>query len=167
MSSSFDNLSDLAHDAQRAYDLLEVIPTNSKKAFFELKDLINKLQTTCPNHPAVIEARIRWYHIALVNFESHFVQGIEGHALPPDSTIWKDEDTVFFGHNINGLFVGVELLNDYMRRSYLKQDFATFYTKLRNLYHRVYVCPFVPAKIGDLFYRMLKRLDEDLLNGKL
>lgn len=167
MSSSFqDSLSALANMATDVEALLAFGDDINKTQFYELKELINKLQVACPNHDAVNTARVRWYTIALDNFETHFVLPAEDGRLRPDLPIWEYDDTIFFGERIPGLLVGIELLTYFLRRHYLKREFPKLFTRLLSLFDRVIETQ-LPFVIRSQFECMANRMREDLLKGRL
>ena len=102
--------------------------------FEEVQQEINWLQTTCPNHPGVLEARVWWYELALERFESRVVvptEQMKDWPFMDDGALYVPDD------GDQRILAGTHVLEHFLRRSYLKDSFPRLYTRLLSLYVRL------------------------------
>lgn len=167
MSLSFDSLSGLAEVAFKVEKTLYLsnpsIHTMTRGIFGELQDDINILQTTCPNHPGVLAARVRWFQIDLKSFEKHIVEPAEQDEWPERVSL--DSPKQFSPED---LLTGTATLTHFLKRGYLKRDFPFLYLKMMSLLRRITEADMVDRGREKAFIsELICSLESSLLEGKL
>ncbi|MEK7136258.1 MAG: hypothetical protein AAB821_01575 [Patescibacteria group bacterium] len=158
MSSSQNSLSDLASLCLKVQTGLSEMATKDSSFLEGLKGDINLLQTMCPNHSGVVEARVCWLEEILRRFEVEVIEQYDRDGDPPDpkGSLW-----VWLSSEINA----------YLKRSYLKQDFATVYERVINLYKRGKERTADRGGVWQFghfsFTHEIARFERELLEGKL
>jgi len=129
--------------------------------FMLWKKALNSLQVCCSNHPGVVDARARWYECLLFNFETYVVSLIEkGVNLDIARIYWgstTDKSPIFRDAR--------KLIEEYLRRHYLKDHFPKLFNKALELYDRLSRAV-EDEEIRDNFVRKAVEFRERLLQGK-
>ena len=168
MSSSIDSLSGLAKVAREVESAL-LLSTEQERAirvdrttFEGLQHQINELQVAAPNHAGVLQARVRWYHLAVDSFETAAVRPAERGEWPYRLYALN------FPHDGEPpeLLAGTETINHFLKRHYLKDSFGHFFTRVLALYRRIANAP-VTEEVRSAFAELASSLEARLLNGRL
>ena len=163
-SHSHGSLSGLAAAALEVERLLEQGSEMNPETWDHLRNQINQLQVDCPNHRGVHRARVIWYELALDSFEKIVVMRAEtGHSLTGQewvSAFWNPDGTC------PGLLADHYMLEPFLRRHYLKDDFPRLYTRMMSLYERLLALSHLNEKVRSRVNNLVGERREMLLEGR-
>ncbi len=172
--NNFDSLSDLATNAlhlqgmltEDASDILKTWEEITPVDWDRLRNLINKLQVECPNHEGVFMARVRWYELALDCYEKKVVEvGEAGDSLGDKKWVgafWKQGGP----DRELGLLADQYMLEPFLRRSYLKDEFPRLFQRLMSLYRRLLNAPRLDEEVRGRVAGLISSHEQMLLLGR-
>jgi hypothetical protein len=171
-SNNNDSLSALANRATAVSTVLMACARKrrmgkpvSLKTFVWLQSQINQLQTACPNHKGVLAARVDWFWMATASLQSCVVENEENSDWPYRNLPEPEEKCV--SGKPNYLLCSAATLMSFLKRSYLKDNFASLFRQVRELFERVVEVDGIPDEARIYFLTQLQALDENLLHGQL
>lgn len=162
MSSSVksDSLSGLSRLLRKVAKALKNHESCTAESYEELQNEINVLQTACPNHKGVLQARITWYRWGLQNLAAYIDANLNNRLYD-----WAHGVMFHSTHSNSQVWAGSETLEFFLKRCYLKEAFPKCFEELVAVYEKM-------AKIGDVHYAELYKakiagLHRKLLEGRL